>query len=148
MDLDGDGFQDVALVTAPSNKAPIFLGGPNGPDTTADYSLTAGYYNYVMDVSAGDINGDGSVNVLDLQILANVILGVAACPGNCAQNPLGSEYQHLGRNAAQVGAGRLGFEAAMVRELNISVIPTINPIARIFFIILSPSLRNLMSVCP
>jgi hypothetical protein len=33
-----------------------------------------------------DINGDGTVNVLDLQILANVILGVASCPGNCDIN--------------------------------------------------------------
>jgi hypothetical protein len=33
-----------------------------------------------------DINGDGAINVLDLQILVNVILGVAGCPGNCDIN--------------------------------------------------------------
>lgn len=29
----------------------------------------------------GDLNGDGSTNVLDLQLLINVILGVISCPG-------------------------------------------------------------------
>ena len=33
--------------------------------------------------SSCDINGDGVLNVLDLQVLANTILGTQSCPGNC-----------------------------------------------------------------
>jgi hypothetical protein len=29
-----------------------------------------------------DINADGSTNVLDLQLLINVVLGISGCPGN------------------------------------------------------------------
>ena len=37
-----------------------------------------------------DINSDGSVNALDLQSLANTILGIAACPNVCDSNNDGS----------------------------------------------------------
>jgi hypothetical protein len=37
-----------------------------------------------------DINNDGQMNVLDLQSLANTVLGIAACPGNCDDNKDGS----------------------------------------------------------
>jgi hypothetical protein len=37
-----------------------------------------------------DINSDGQINVLDIQSLANTILGLAACPGNCDSNKDGS----------------------------------------------------------
>ena len=40
--------------------------------------------------SSYDINGDGVVSALDLQILTNVILGLSACPGNCDINGDGS----------------------------------------------------------
>ncbi len=33
-----------------------------------------------------DITLDGSVNFSDIQVLANVLLGVAGCPGNCDLN--------------------------------------------------------------
>jgi len=32
------------------------------------------------DIATQDLNGDGRVDVLDLQILANVVLGVGSCP--------------------------------------------------------------------
>ncbi len=38
----------------------------------------------------GDINGDGVVNVLDLQLLVNIIHGVSPCTGNCDLNGDGS----------------------------------------------------------
>lgn len=37
-----------------------------------------------------DVNNDGQMNVLDLQALANAVLGIAACPGDCDGNRDGS----------------------------------------------------------
>jgi hypothetical protein len=47
------------------------------------FSVTQAWTGY-------DINGDGAINVLDLQILVNVILGVAVDPGTCDINGDGS----------------------------------------------------------
>ena len=37
-----------------------------------------------------DVNSDGSINVLDLQVVTNTILGSGPCPGNCDINNSGS----------------------------------------------------------
>jgi len=37
-----------------------------------------------------DVNNDGQMNVLDMQSLANTVLGISACPGNCDSNKDGS----------------------------------------------------------
>lgn len=37
-----------------------------------------------------DINNDGQMNVLDIQSLANTVLGIVACPGSCDSNKDGN----------------------------------------------------------
>ena len=49
-----------------SNEVSATIGGP--PSTGCDF------------------NGDGAVNVLDLQLLANAVLGIGGCPRNCDLN--------------------------------------------------------------
>jgi hypothetical protein len=54
--------------------------------------LESGFSNEVTATVSGsgssgcDINGDTRSDVLDLQVLSNVILGLRACPGSCDVN--------------------------------------------------------------
>ena len=56
--------------------------------------LESGFSNEVsatVNSSTGcDVNSDGSINVLDLQVMTNTILGSGPCPGNCDINSSGS----------------------------------------------------------
>jgi hypothetical protein len=75
----GNGILSYSVATNTSSFA------RSGSLTIADQSFT------ITQAKTGyDINGDGVVNVLDLQILANVILGVSGCPGSCDINIDGS----------------------------------------------------------
>jgi hypothetical protein len=113
--LGAAGAVGVVAVTAPagcgwtaaSNAAWISItsgvsGSGNG---TVNYSVTANStassragsmtiagqsFVVTQTRASNDINGDGAVNVLDLQILVNVILGVATNPGTCDLNSDGS----------------------------------------------------------
>lgn len=60
-DIDGDGHLDVLFATVENMEAPIYLGGSKGPDTTPDYNLLL--KGNPMDVSAGDINDDGYIDI-------------------------------------------------------------------------------------
>jgi len=53
--------------------------------------LESGFSNEVSAVVGAtgngcDINGDGGVDVLDLQVLSNVVLMIRTCPGACDRN--------------------------------------------------------------
>ena len=54
----------------------------------AEISTHTSHYSSCLEAetSSCDINGDGQMNVLDLQSLANTILGLIACPGDCDSN--------------------------------------------------------------
>jgi uncharacterized membrane protein len=61
-DVDGDGHLDVVLGERNGGKTNVYLGARDGPDTTADYSLSVA--DDVGACEAGDINGDGYTDLL------------------------------------------------------------------------------------
>jgi len=60
--LDGDDYMDVMFATRLDDKAQVYIGGPSGPDETADYQLEVPDFP-TWDCSAGDIDGDGHVDL-------------------------------------------------------------------------------------
>jgi MYXO-CTERM domain-containing protein len=66
-DMDQDGYLDILLPTVSredeDNIGAIYLGGPNGPDTTPDYTFNRTMF-YAHDANAGDINGDGYIDIV------------------------------------------------------------------------------------
>ena len=60
-DVDGDDHLDVLFAVIDNKKVPIYLGSASGPDTTADHSLDVNAVAW--DVAAGDVNGDGYVDL-------------------------------------------------------------------------------------
>ena len=81
-DTNGDesGFSNEVSQTIGGSGSGCDING-DGSVNALDLQLLA---NIVLGKSPntgiGDLNGDGSVNALDLQILINVILGVQSCP--------------------------------------------------------------------
>ena len=61
-DLDGDGYDDILLSRFFTDPAQVFLGGPDGPDATADISFAFSEYKYGNAI--GDVDGDGCLDVL------------------------------------------------------------------------------------
>ena len=61
-DLDTDGNLDV-MYTLTNHTAKIYLGGPDGPDTTVDYTLDLGTDHHPWP-AAGDLNADGYVDLV------------------------------------------------------------------------------------
>ncbi|MCK4970402.1 MAG: VCBS repeat-containing protein, partial [Thermoplasmata archaeon] len=60
-DLDQDGYDDVLIYQVDDTK--LYMGSSSGPDNVADYSLSgSGTYTYYPD--AGDINGDGYIDIV------------------------------------------------------------------------------------
>ncbi len=59
-DLDGDGCDDIVLAEDGTSRA--FLGGPGGPDTTADISFPVG--SRCDEVMVRDVDGDGHLDVV------------------------------------------------------------------------------------
>ncbi len=60
-DLDGDGYEDVAVVNGYTATVDVFLGSATGPGADPDVSLlsTIRLTSYPVMASAGDVNGDG-----------------------------------------------------------------------------------------
>ncbi len=60
----------------------------NTTSSSRSGTLTIAGYTYTITQGAAgcDVNTDGSVNFIDVQVLINVLLGVEACPGNCDIN--------------------------------------------------------------
>jgi hypothetical protein len=73
----GSGNGTVAFQLAPNRTA--------SPRSGA-ISVAGHEFTITQDRTGCDINGDGAVNVLDLQGLANLVLGIIACPANCDIN--------------------------------------------------------------
>ncbi len=63
-DLNGDDFLDLAFCSMEfdGKDVLIFLGGPDGPDTTVDYILNVN--NGADGISAGDVNSDGFTDLV------------------------------------------------------------------------------------
>ena len=62
-DIDGDGFDDIVVGARgmPTGSAYVYRGGPSGPSTTPDATLTSPDAGYFGDPVAflGDVNRDG-----------------------------------------------------------------------------------------
>jgi MYXO-CTERM domain-containing protein len=59
-DLNGDGFADLVLAAPAVDRVLVYLGGPGGPDGTADGDLNvAAGGSFGEAIAAGDVNGDG-----------------------------------------------------------------------------------------
>ncbi|MCK5251294.1 MAG: VCBS repeat-containing protein, partial [Thermoplasmata archaeon] len=59
-DLDQDGYFDVFASDGSSIK--VYLGSPTGPSTSPDYTLTTS--NAAQNSDAGDLNGDGYIDIV------------------------------------------------------------------------------------
>ena len=78
-------FTPAGTATSPA----VFTVSGSRCDLTADGSVNVLDIQLLINAILGvpgslgsaDINGDGSTNVLDLQVLINVILGFTGCPG-------------------------------------------------------------------
>jgi hypothetical protein len=74
--------------SGPSNEvSKTVTGSTTGCDANGDGSVNVVDLQVVVNAvlagtqpASSDINKDGSVNALDVQVLANVILGVRTCP--------------------------------------------------------------------
>ena len=108
---DANSETDLAGYKVYYGTAPGNYGTPITIGTQAGYTLTqlapgtyyfavtaydsagleSGFSNEVSAVVGAtgngcDINGDGGVDVLDLQVLSNVVLMIRTCPGACDRN--------------------------------------------------------------
>lgn len=66
-DLDGDGFDDVAVYRYTSEEVAIYRGSPQGPESTPSWILSGETKNshFGHDIApAGDLNGDGFEDLL------------------------------------------------------------------------------------
>ncbi len=60
-DVDEDGYLDVLFAVIDNKKVPIYLGSSSGPDVNSDYTLDVNAVAW--DVAAGDIDGDGYIDL-------------------------------------------------------------------------------------
>ncbi len=65
-DLDGDGYDDIVAVGWYDKVTHCYLGGPQGPDATADISFTSpvGAESFSQDVLVYDLDDDGHLDVV------------------------------------------------------------------------------------
>ena len=76
-DINYDGLGDIFLSIS-SYYQPVFMGNPSGPNTTADFTLMISY-SYSYGSAAGDINGDGYIDLCFLaRYYVNIFLGSAS----------------------------------------------------------------------
>lgn len=109
-DFNGDGFADVAIGApqAGSESVSVFNGSPNGPGFTPDETLTGDTLFGEAVASAGDVNGDGFV---DLAVASGsgpgtvtVFLGGPSGPGGTG-TPLSPGDVTAGFGASIASAG-------------------------------------------
>ncbi|WP_437290289.1 FG-GAP repeat domain-containing protein [Sorangium sp. So ce406] len=58
-DVNGDGFDDIIVGAMQDNRVYVYLGGPQGLETTPSVTLTGSDAFGVTVATVGDVNGDG-----------------------------------------------------------------------------------------
>ncbi len=75
----------LAVLCAPPAEAAQFIRGDVNGDASVNIVDIQLLVNKILGIAVGsvdgDLNRDGNTNVQDLQLLVNVILGLAGCPG-------------------------------------------------------------------
>ena len=90
MPSNSPAYMQIGFQALPTDQGPLpspFVGGTSACDLNGDGSVNVtdlqSEVNAILAAStssAFDINKDTQVNVLDAQVLTNVILGKASCP--------------------------------------------------------------------
>ncbi|MCK4970510.1 MAG: VCBS repeat-containing protein, partial [Thermoplasmata archaeon] len=109
-DLDGDGYDDIVL--AYDNTCRAFLGGPAGPDKTADITFPVG--SRCDEVRVRDLDNDGYLDVMFATLLSGkalVYLGAEDGPNNTADFSLSLPGSRI------YGCGSGDFDADGYNEL-------------------------------
>src|SRR5207253_9914026 len=63
-DVDGDGFDDLAIATESLGQVSVYLGSGGGLSPTASWSREVAQNVHAVPGSAGDVDGDGRDEIL------------------------------------------------------------------------------------
>jgi hypothetical protein len=116
VDVNGDGYWDIAVGAPWIDTAYVFMGGPAGANTSADATLTNGLtgsqFGYAL--SAGDHNGDTYEDlgvdayyenqVGSMRVFYGAASGISPTPGTKIDSPNGGTFFGIFLKSAGGGA--------------------------------------------